>query len=279
MIKIDTNLVCDLYTSGSSRRQLERLFKCSQGPIMRILKNNNIKIRNRGCWDRKNYNRHTLIFDYFNNIDSDEKAYWLGYITSDGTISKDNYRVSLTSKDLEIIEKFKRCINATQPISTVISYDEERKKTYTRYLIQINSKEFVSYLLKHGVTNEKSCECNFPTEIINKKLIPSYLRGLFDGDGSVSKVSEKSIRISFIATRTILNYIQKFLLKLKIKKHPIYNIMKHKSKKYKMYQTHYFKDSMKILNIIYENSKNEVRLNRKYNIYKSMSEHKIKPMF
>ena len=127
MLKIDNKLVCDQYLSGKSLTQLKKLFNCSQDPIERILKKNNIKIRPKYYWNRKYHDKHTLIFDYFDNIDTNEKAYWLGYLTADGTISKNNYKASLSSKDLEIIEKFKKCINTTHPISTVKSYVPSRQ--------------------------------------------------------------------------------------------------------------------------------------------------------
>lgn len=258
--------VCELYLNGYSTRQIKDKLMYSKTKIIKILNDNNIKIRPKSYWSRIGNNKHTLIFNYFENIDSDEKAYWLGYITADGTISKNNYKISLTSKDLEIIEKFKNSIKTTHPISTVITNDKRTNKIYKRYIIQINSMEFVSHLINIGITNKKSYICNFPN--IKKKYIASYLRGLFDGDGSVTKTTEKNFRMQFIGTKEIIEYIQIFLLQYDIEKHPIYS--KTKNELYNVYVTNYFKDTLKILKILYKSSTYDTRLNRKYEIYKSM---------
>lgn len=264
-IKIwDDKLICDLYSNGYSMNQIRKIIGCSQTSVTKILRNNNIEIKPKYIWNRENYNKHTLIFNYFENIDSEDKAYWLGYITADGTISKDKYKMALTSKDLEIIEKFKFNIETTHPITTITRLDYRTNKIYTRYLIQINSIKFVSHLLNLGITNNKSHHCNFPN--ISDEFIPSYLRGIFDGDGGLGKNSEKSIRMSFSATLEILERIQIYLSKLGIDKHPIYRL----SDNCNVYVTHYFGDTMKILKMMYDKSTYKTRLNRKYNIYKSM---------
>ena len=46
--------------------------------------------------------------DYFENIDSEDKAYWLGFLFADGSVAKDRDRISvaLAEKDKFHIEKF-----------------------------------------------------------------------------------------------------------------------------------------------------------------------------
>jgi len=84
-------------------------------------------------------NRHKLDLDFFKNIDSPEKAYWLGYLTADGYILPNGYKVTLASKDLEIIKRFKKSIQSEHPIGEYSYQDKRTQKTYTRYHIQINS--------------------------------------------------------------------------------------------------------------------------------------------
>lgn len=58
--------------------------------------------------------KHFYNEDYFKVIDSEDKAYWLGFISADGSVSKDAYhiRISLSSIDIKHLEKFLICINA-----------------------------------------------------------------------------------------------------------------------------------------------------------------------
>ena len=83
MKKLDNILICNMYLSGLSMNQIKNQLNCHQWEVWEILKNNNIKSRPKYLWDRKNYSKHTLNFTYFDNIDSQEKAYFLGFIWSD----------------------------------------------------------------------------------------------------------------------------------------------------------------------------------------------------
>ena len=166
----------------------------------------------------------------------------------------------------EIIENFKEAIDSGHKISTVSSFDKRTNKTYTRYLIQICSKDFVKNLINFGVTNRKSYICNFPN--LKKKYYPDFLRGLFDGDGSTSRKSKNNIRIKFIATKEIILEIHRFFKdNYDIEPHPIYSV----SDNMNVYNTHYFKDAQKVLSILYKNSNEKNRLTRKFLIYENKS--------
>lgn len=70
--------------------------------------------------------------------------------------------------------------------------------------------------------------------------------------------------MSFTATREILEFIRKFFLeKYNIEPHPIYVT----SEKMNVFRTHYFADTKKILSLLYEDSNDNNRLNRKYKLY------------
>lgn len=60
-----------------------------------------------------NFNEH-----YFDIIDCQEKAYWLGFFAADGYnhVDKGCIEVRLHKQDKEILEKFKSCIKADNPI-------------------------------------------------------------------------------------------------------------------------------------------------------------------
>ena len=53
--------------------------------------------------DRQKRNALSLNVEYFKTIDNPDKAYWLGFITADGTVDKSGYKVSITSKDADIV--------------------------------------------------------------------------------------------------------------------------------------------------------------------------------
>lgn len=94
--------------------------------------------------------------NYFENIDSDEKAYWIGFIASDGCIyqSNDNRQdmlsIILSSKDKKHLEKLKKALETNKPLST-------RKKDNFEYVsFQISSNKISKDLQKIGITPRKT---------------------------------------------------------------------------------------------------------------------------
>lgn len=116
-------------------RELESMFNCSRKTISNILKEEGFKIRNR-------YHDIKLKYD-FKEINSEESAYWLGFIYADGTISyspdskKNRYclELGLKESDRSHIEKLKNFIGSKSKINF-------REKTKS-YRILISSKELV----------------------------------------------------------------------------------------------------------------------------------------
>lgn len=109
-----------------------------------------------------------------------EFAYTLGLLATDGNLSKDGRHLSFTSKDIQLVKTFKRCMNLFGvKIGTKTSgYTDKR---YFR--IQFSNIKLYKWLVKIGLMPNKS-------KIINELKIPSkyffdFLRGCFDGDGTI----------------------------------------------------------------------------------------------
>lgn len=120
---------------------------------------------------------------YFDVIDTEEKAYWLGFIYADGYISKTNVvGIELKSTEYPHIEKFKKSIQSEHQIhiyhknSTFGPQDNAR--------IAISSKHMSNILENYYTTRNKSYSGKLPE--INSLFIPAMIRGVFDGDGSIT---------------------------------------------------------------------------------------------
>jgi hypothetical protein len=137
----------------------------------------------------------------FSEIDTEEKAYWLGFIYADGYVSdKYNFEVSLALKDKYHLLKLGDLIN------------KEVKEDSFRCRLGIRNKKLVEDLNKHGVFPRKSLVLKFPNNL-NKKLIPHFIRGYFDGDGSIyygkSERLSSSMSVTLIGTLDMLQNIAK----------------------------------------------------------------------
>lgn len=209
-----------------------------------------------------------LDVDYFEKIDTPQKAYWLGFICADGYIGKDYCRVSILTKDLEILEKFKRDIKSGHKISEIIQHDKRTGKTYKEYSIQVTNKKFARHLEKHGITPNKTDVLGFPDDL-EESMYPYFIAGLFDGDGCVCKIKNTNgIRCNLISTKEILDKIDDILLaKYGVVPCKHLKVSKNKENVYKQY---WYKSSEVFLNYIYSGDK-EIYLARKYDVFK---EHK-----
>ena len=119
--------------------------------------------------------------DYFDNINTEEKAYFLGLIITDGCIHNTKGRQSLVALTLQdcdkyILEKFKNEINSNKAIAS----DGRGCSS-----INILSNNLVKSLRQYGIVENKSLHTIFPTNI-PKYLYPHLIRGILDGDGSIS---------------------------------------------------------------------------------------------
>jgi hypothetical protein len=131
--------------------------------------------------------------NYFEKIDSSEKAYALGLIMTDGYIIK-NYRgfgIQLTKKDGYILDKISKSIGSTNKIS-LISYEERRKshpnvKDMMRLII--TNEKIAQDLKKLGVTKRKSKTLKY-NGCVPKKYLSHFFRGLIDGDGTIGTHSK-----------------------------------------------------------------------------------------
>lgn len=101
LTKIQENEIINLYNSGLSSLKVSKIINYSKRTVLNVLKRNNIKAR-------KNIRNKKYYFNenYFEDINSSDKAYFLGLLTADGNVSK-AVNISLQKPDEYILEIFK----------------------------------------------------------------------------------------------------------------------------------------------------------------------------
>ena len=171
-LALNQNDIINGYIGGQSVLALSHQYQTSAYVINKILKDNGIaKIS-----QAKRFNP-SLKEDYFEYINDEHKAYWIGWILTDGTITKDNsLSISLAAKDGYILNLFEDdlCID-----KHVKSFQEK----YIRF--DLGSKKMVSDLAQYGIVPNKTLTLNFP-ENIPEQFETHLLRGLFEGDGGLT---------------------------------------------------------------------------------------------
>lgn len=139
-----------------------------------------IRLKKRGLEINQHCNKKKINSNVFNIIDTEEKAYWLGLLMADGSISKDNC-IELTLKDKEHIEKFKTFLSSDHKIAErkIVLNDKE----FISYRISFKDKHIVESLKSYGCVPNKTFKMNIPN--ICNELFRHWLRGYFDGDGCI----------------------------------------------------------------------------------------------
>jgi len=248
------------FVQTHSEEETARFFNLSQSRIHQIVKSSGLKLKK----SRINLSKLNLDIDYFKEINTPEKAYWLGFICADGYINNLNNKLSIFVKDLEILQKFKKDIKSEHKISERFVFDRRTNKTYHEYCIQIGNEMFVRNLI-NWVTHNKTDILQFPN--ILEEYYSYFIAGLFDGDGSIylkNNGVSTVLNINLISTKEILDFIQNYFLNFNISWHKYTKISKNKDNVFKIY---WYKDTIKILDFIYSGDP-KIYLSRKYNLYK-----------
>ena len=189
------------YKNNISLRNLEKKYNVSRSTISSYLEKIDIK-KIKGNHYRKYFHDE----DFFEKIDSEEKAYWLGFMFADGYIvdnekryGQDAFGLALAKDSIDSLEKFKKSIKATNPIT----WDTSKKGSQPQGRLLMRSQKTVNDLIDKGCVKQKSLILQ-PPKNIPDDLIRHFIRGFFDGDGSLIKYerTKNSIAYSINITST-----------------------------------------------------------------------------
>lgn len=148
---------------------------------------------------------HQFDENFFEIIDTEEKAWCLGLMMSDGCIKQDGLCLNMTDRD--VIEKFKASLKYDGDIRVTPGAKEHHK---TKYEVNIYSIKMVKDISKYGVIPNKSLTLKFPSlELIPAKLLYHLVRGIFDGDGSIFQ-EKRSLqwKVVFTGTKEVLQGVE-----------------------------------------------------------------------
>lgn len=240
---------------GTTRQTLAKYFK--QLGVKIVNKQNRLKFDN-------------TIFD---SIDTEEKAYWLGFIFADGYINsspleigkkpKYTMEISLKADDFKHLEKF-NTFTKYEKNGVKIQDAKCGKIICKRCRWAITDKHLWETLNSYGCTPKKSLVLKFPDESIfkSKDLIRHFIRGYFDGDGYFSRqIHHTSVSpvVSFLGTKDFLNKILEYS---KIES----NYRHDKRHTEFTWILEYHKEpGIKLINYLYDNC--TIYLDRKYKLY------------
>ena len=204
--KIDLVLdqVLELYNDGNGKTltEIEKLLNLPKKSLSKKFKKLGISVkRTNGGYINRICSVNESVFEI---IDTEEKAYWLGFLYADGYIyshgKKHGVELTLQAVDYEHLVKFKNFMGSKHKIAY--------KETANAYRINITSKKIAQDLINLGCVQAKSLILQFPTlDQVPEELVHHFMRGYFDGDGCISQ-----FEFSVVGTSEFLDSYEQFLI-------------------------------------------------------------------
>jgi len=252
-LSLNEKKVVETYLKLKNIHKVAKKFNVSLSPIYRILRDNEIELTNR---------RYNVNESYFDSIDTEERAYWLGFLYADGYIrerkSGNSLEMKLSVKDVEHLILFRECIGSNHLIKEGQNKVKYKGGVSTSDMVHLAmySTKLVNSAKSAGIHSRKTFTIGNPN--IDEVLIPHFIRGYFDGDGSFSFNPEKYINKTQIVTASIK--FQEFII----------SVLKNNDIKINLYsdiklQIQNKIDNKKFYNYIYKNA--NIYLKRKKEKY------------
>jgi hypothetical protein len=181
------------YEAGESTKQIAAFFGVDGGTVYDRLKIMGVAFRSPSASKRI----YKVNEDAFLRIDTEETAYWLGFLYADGAVWGSRYvALWLKESDAGHVERFRRFLDCEHPLRL----DPKRKAVG----ITVVSRLLYDGLVKQGCVPRKSLKLSFPT--VPSKLESHFIRGYFDGDGS-AYLGGGTPTLSFVGNKDFLEAI------------------------------------------------------------------------
>lgn len=244
------------YLQGMTQAQIATKFDCAQTACSKILRLAGITTRSNGATHRK----YQVDESFFDVVDTEDKAYWLGFLTADATILEKGLIVALKQSDINHLGKLRTALGSAHPIKNeVVSVNGKMHQTCR---IFIGSHRLAASLSALGVASRKSAICK-PCHSIPEYLVVHYWRGVFDGDGFICPNQGKKWIVGMVGTYDIAEGFRVFLSAC-ISSHaqvlPHHNIFTIRFSGASL--------SRRVLQYLYQDS--TVYLDRKYQLYQEL---------
>lgn len=248
-LNINEQQIIELFNKGLSAQKIADQLGFNRSTI--TFRMNKLGLhRSNSFYQKKKYCNES----FFEKINTEEKAYWLGFLFADGNVQqrKNSFIIKLSVLDKEICDNFLKSINANFSTKTFLEKDYYHPNIRREvYHVEIYSKKMFDDLNKLGCIPRKSLVLKFPK--IPKKYVRHFIRGYFDGDGWISTGIRKSglkyISIGFCGTFEFLLKLNEYIpdkgtiSKEKRKITNTYRLLKSGSKNALKFYEYFYKNS------------------------------------
>jgi len=181
---VTSEQVIELFNAGMSQKEIAARLDCSLNTVRRRMKLVGVEGRSKG---ERDYTINSGILD---SIDTEQKAYWLGFILADGCIAKSAgtrrvMRVCLQIRDFPHLKTLARFFGYEGKF-----FDEQRNHHHRKSIV-FNDVKLCKTLMDYGWWEYKTGQDFRILDVVPDNLWHHFVRGYFDGDGSIVSKRKK----------------------------------------------------------------------------------------
>jgi hypothetical protein len=171
--------IAQKYADGSSGLRLSNEYSISVARVQRIATAAGVALRGQSEASRV----YGCDHNFFDIIDTEAKAYWLGFIMADGCVTDRNrIKVAIAASDVGHVEKLRTALRSDHPVR--ITHSEGGFNPHDSAEFSIRSDALVAGLAAHGVCERKSLTATPP--MLSADMTRHFWRGMVDGDGYIT---------------------------------------------------------------------------------------------
>lgn len=192
--------IINLYLhENKTYKDIAEIYNVSRVMVGNILRKNNIN----PAYRRGFYN---VNHSYFENIDTPEKAYFLGLFHADGCNTNSGLKISLQEEDKYILD----CLKNSIEYSGVIRIVKREGNRKNQAILNIVCKKLAEDLKKLNYYPNKTFNVTYPY-FIEQSIQKHFIRGVFDGDGCLWNGNNNEICFSIVGTKSTLIGIELYI--------------------------------------------------------------------
>lgn len=244
--RLDENQIISEYKMGISCYKIADEYNVDAKTIYHVLERNGVERNN-------NYHNLELVSDYWTNIDTYDKAYFLGFLITDGNVYGNDVRLQLSSKDEYILKVFSEKTKNGNKIYV-------DKRGFSSY--RVKKKCWVEDLAKYGVIPRKTATAYLPA--LSDDMMPHLLRGIFDGDGWITQRGHHTIGLC--GNETLTTQVRDYLVKTL----GVYNVKVIKNNESLWSVSWSSKKDIKLIGEYLYKDKGDCYLSRKFQVYENI---------
>lgn len=251
-----------LYNKGYTPDEIGKKFDITDNTVRYSVKRQGGTLRSLSQSLRK----YTFDHNFFEIIDTEAKAYFLGFYLADGNVWQNKVQLSIHPQDSYIINSFIKYINGNNKVHFYTKQNLNVAK------LVLNSSKMVNDLISHGIIYRKTYKL-IKVPLVPDSLEKHFWRGVLDGDGWVMITNKGTSIETGICNmqKIVIEHFKRFLEKNNITPGKICHA---NQKIYKIGLSAV--NAIRFLDLIYNESSLDLRLTRKYKKYVKGKKYRIK---